>query len=103
MTITTANTKIIHKLLITDMKQRLFEKCLGYCEYNCQSEILIDAIMSTHSLNDINELVIKYADLYSSKDWMTLDGTMNYVLALMCERIDNDATIIHNWNLGINS
>ena len=94
----TANIRVIHKLLTTDMKQRLYEKCLGYCEYNNQSEILTDDVSSTHSLNDINELVIKYADLYSSKDWMTLEGTMNYVLGLMCERIDNDATIIHNLN-----
>lgn len=102
MTITTSNTKMIHKLLTTDMKQRLFLKCLDYCEYTCQSEILLDDISSTHSLNDVNELVIKYAELYSTKGWMTLGGTMNYVLGLMCERIDGDATIIHNWNLGIN-
>ena len=30
----------------------------------------------------------------------TLDGTLNYVLGLLVERIENDKQIIHNLNLG---
>ena len=114
MNLNSENKQAIHDVVKTDMQKRLYEsvnedlthknkRVVPFEDYSTALEVLVDEILLTQSLNDINELVIKYADLYSSKDWMTLDGTMNYVLALMCERIDNDATIIHNWNLGINS
>lgn len=99
MTITTENIKTIGGLIIDDMTKRLYAKSPGFCEYNYQAELLIDAVNECVSMDDIKALCNKYVYLFDIKDNFTLETTINYVLGLMCERIDNDATIIHNWNL----
>jgi len=96
MKIDHTNKQAIHDVLITDMQRMMFRQ---YNElkvrfnatdedYDVQQTLLVDNILNCNSINDINELILEYTDLfdsYSDNVKFTLDGTLNYVLRLLIE------------------
>ena len=111
MKINNKNKQAIHDVLITDLQRRLFKqynertnKFIATDEdYDVQQAMLVDRILHLETLADVNDVLIEYGDLfmdYDSINVFTLDGTLNYVLSLLVERIENDKQIIHNWNVG---
>jgi len=94
MNINTANMTHIHELLIENIKLRLHKSGKGTVytndtELEYQLESLDVTIKHTNTIDDINDVVIEYGELFKesfdSEDIFTLDGTMNYVLNLALE------------------
>ena len=111
MKINSENKQAIHDALITDLQKRLYkqynERTSEFIatdeDYDQQQTLLVDRILHLETLADVNDVLIEYGDLfmdYDSINVFTLDGTLNYVLSLLVERIENDKQIIHNWNVG---
>ena len=111
MKINSENKQTIHDALITDLQKRLYkqynERTSEFIatdeDYDQQQTLLVDRILHLETLADVNDVLIEYGDLfmdYDSINVFTLDGTLNYVLSLLVERIENDKQIIHNWNVG---
>ena len=106
MNIDETNIIMVHGLLIDDLKTRLFKQ---HNEGKVRNPFTIvtdedhqDDIAqmvswvhnSCVSVSDINELLTHYSDLFIDEDVdtkgriFTLDGTLNYVLGLLVERIN---------------
>ena len=96
MKILSENKQRIHELLITDIQRRLFKQYNARKEewnisdedYDVQQTLLYDKVLHCNSINDINELVLDYTDVFDSYEDInvfTLDGTLNYVLSLLIE------------------
>ena len=97
MNINSENRQAIHDVLITDMQKRLYEsvnedlthknkRVVPFEDYTTALEVLVDEILLTQSLNDINELLVRYDYLFP-EEYLTLDGTLNYVIALFVSEI----------------
>jgi hypothetical protein len=111
MNINETNIKAIHDELITDIQRMIFRQHnelkvrfnVTDEDYDVTQTLLVDKILHTTNIRDINELLVSYSDVvdvYGDNHNFTLDGTLNYVLGLLVKRIENDKQIIHNWNLG---
>jgi len=94
----------LKKLIIADLTER-------YTKYLYHHSLTLTNIerdvmnVDVYNMAALKQVLKKYHELFFAKDWLInggVDGVTNYVLNLLVERIDNDATIIHNWNLGIN-
>ena len=94
MKINSENKQRIHDVLLTDMQRRIFRQYnarkdefkLTDEDYDVQQTILVDWVLKCDTLNDVNELVLGYTDLfddYDSINVFTLDGTMNYIFKLL--------------------
>ena len=94
MKINSENKQRIHELLITDIQRRLFKQYnarkdefnITDEDYDTQNTVLYSDVMKCNTLNDVNELVCSYQDLFDEyKDIgvCTLDGTMNYIFKLL--------------------
>tara|TARA_R110000822_G_scaffold256495_1_gene382278 strand:+ start:300 stop:638 length:339 start_codon:yes stop_codon:yes gene_type:complete len=99
MKINSENKQAIHDVLITDMQRMIFRQYnelkvrfnVTDEDYDTQQTLLVDNILNCNSINDINELILEYTDLfdsYSDNVKFTLDGTLNYVLSLLVSEID---------------
>jgi len=121
MNIDETNIQAIHEVLIKDMKLMLRKQHNEYVkgvkvrldmtdeDRNGEIEMLVSSILHTKTLNDINDIMIEYGDLielygdsvngFVIRGNCSIDDTLNYVLALLIERIENDKQIIHSWNL----
>ena len=93
MNLNSENKQAIHDVLIADMQQRLYEDGKGIIfekdnEYAKQLETLVDSILHTNSIADINDVLIEYGELFP-EEYLTLDGTLNYVIALLVSEIDS--------------
>ena len=91
MNLNSENKQAVHDVLIADMQQRLHEDGKGIIfekdnEYAKQLETLIDSILHTNSIADVNDVLIEYGELFPN-EYLTLDGTLNYVLQLLCSKI----------------
>ena len=97
MNINSENRQAIHDVLITDMQKRLYEsvnedlthknkRVVPFEDYTTALEVLVDEILLTQSLNDINELLVRYDYLFP-EEYLTLDGTLNYVISLLVSEI----------------
>jgi hypothetical protein len=97
MNINSENRQAIHDVLITDMQKRLYEsvnedlthknkRVVPFEDYTTALEVLVDEILLTQSLNDINELLVRYDYLFP-EEYLTLDGTLNYIIALFVSEI----------------
>jgi len=87
MKINSENKQAIHDVLITDMQKRLYEDGKGIMftndnEYTTQLESLTEDVLCTNSISDINNMLCDYDKLFPS-EYLTLDGTLNYVIALL--------------------
>ena len=94
MKLLSENKQRIHELLITDIQRRLFKQYNARKEewnisdedYDVQQTLLYDRVYKCNTLNDVNELVLDYTDVfddYDSINVFTLDGTMNYIFKLL--------------------
>ena len=94
MKINIENKQRIHDVLISDLQRRLFkqynERTSEFIvtdeDYDTQQTILVDWVLQCDTLNDVNELVLGYTDLfddYDSINVFTLEGTMNYLFKLL--------------------
>ena len=94
MKINSENKQRIHDVLLSDMQRRIFKQYnarkdefkLTDEDYDQQQTILVDWVLKCDTLNDVNELVLGYTDLfddYDSINIFTLDGTMNYIFKLL--------------------
>ena len=94
MKIDTTNINRIHDVLITDIQRRLFRQYnarkdefnITDEDYDTQNTPLYSEVHKCKTLNDVNELVISYQDVFDEYDDLgvcTLEGTMNYVFKLL--------------------
>ena len=94
MEINEINKQAIHDALITDLQRRLYKQYNARTnkfiqtddDYNTQQTLLVDRILHLETLNDVNDVLIEYGDLfmdYDSINVFTLDGTMNYIFKLL--------------------
>ena len=91
MKINKENVTHIHELLIENMQLRLnkYYEHNGFIDgkpYENTLESLVDTILHTNTISDINDVVIEYGELFDSNNGddeniFTLEGTMNYVLS----------------------
>ena len=97
MNLNSENKQAIHDVVKTDMQKRLYEsvnedlthknkRVVPFEDYSTALEVLVDEILLTQSLNDINELLVRYDYLFP-EEYLTLDGTLNYVIALLVSEI----------------
>ena len=91
MNLNSENKQAIHDVLITDMQQRLYEDGKGIMftndnEYTAMLETLVETILHTSSIADVNDVLIEYGELFPN-EYLTLDGTLNYVIALLVSKV----------------
>ena len=97
MNINSENKLTVHEVLIADMQQRLYKQhneikvrnsftIVTDEDYTSTLETLVENILHTSSIRDICEMLHKYDDLFPS-EYLTIDGTLNYVLQLLCSKI----------------
>jgi len=79
MKINSENKQAIHDVLITDIQKRLYEDGLWFSSFR---ESLIEDILHTNSIADINNVLCNYDKLFPS-EYLTLDGTWNYIISLL--------------------
>ena len=94
MKIMIENKQAIHDALITDLQRRLFKQYNSRTnefiktdeDYDTQQTLLVDRVLHLETLNDVNDVLIEYGDLfmdYDSINVFTLEGTMNYMFKLL--------------------
>jgi hypothetical protein len=93
MNLNSENKQAIHDVLITDMQKRLYEDGKGIMftndnEYTMILESLTEDVLHTESISDINDLLCGYEKLFPN-EYLTLDGTLNYIIALLVSEIDS--------------
>jgi len=93
MNLNSENKQAIHDVLIVDMQKRLYEDGKGIMftndnEYTVILESLTEDVLHTESISDINDLLCGYEKLFP-EEYLTLDGTLNYVIALLVSEIDS--------------
>ena len=93
MNLNSENKQAIHDVLMTDMQKRLYEDGKGIMftndnEYTMMLETLVETILHTSSIADVNDVLIEYGELFPN-EYLTLDGTLNYIIALLVSEIDS--------------
>ena len=91
MNLNSENKQAIHEVLISDMQQRLYEDGKGIMFTNDNEctvilESIVEDVLHTSSIADVNDVLIEYGELFPN-EYLTLDGTLNYVLQLLCNKI----------------
>lgn len=99
MNINSDNKQTIHDVMIADMQKRLYEQhneikvrnsftIVTDEDYTSTLESLVEDVLHTNSVSDINDVLCDYDDLFPS-EYLTLDGTLNYVFALLKNNVSN--------------
>ena len=91
MNLNSENKQAVHEVLISDMQQRLYEDGKGIMftndnEYTTYLESIVEDVLHTSSIKDICVMLHSYDELFPS-EYLTIDGTLNYVLQLLCSKI----------------
>ena len=91
MNLNSENRQVVHEVLIADMQKRLDEhyEYYGFIDgkpFTSALETLVDSVLHTSSIADVNDVLIEYGELFPS-EYLTIDGTLNYVLQLLCSKI----------------
>ena len=98
MAINKTNIQAIHDALITDMQRRLFNDYKVMRKNNPQVtdedydnalSTMVNSILHTNNMRDVNELLTEYCDLFTAYDELlvpTIDGTTNYVIDLLVKQ-----------------
>ena len=91
MNLNSENKQAVHEVLIADMQQRLYEDGKGIMFTNDNEctvilESIVEDVLHTDSVSGINDLLCGYEKLFPN-EYLTLDGTLNYVLQLLCSKI----------------
>ena len=89
MNLNSENKQAVHEVLISDMQQRLYEDGKGIMftndnEYTVILESLVEDVLHTESISGINDLLCGYEKLFP-EEYLTLDGTLNYIIALLAK------------------
>ena len=99
MNINSDNKQSIHDVMIADMQKRLYEQhneikvrnsftIVTDEDYTSTLESLVEDVLHTNSVSDINNVLCDYDDLFPN-EYLTLDGTLNYVFALLKNNVSN--------------
>jgi len=99
MAIDKQNKQAIHDALITDMQRRLFKQYnarkdefnITDKDYDVTQTLLVDKVLHCNNMNDINDLLVEYNDLFTSYDELlvpTIDGTLNYIVGLLVKQCE---------------
>ena len=91
MNINSENKQRIHDVLLSDLQRRIFkqynERTSEFLrtdeDYDVTQELLVNKVLHCDSLNDVNELLLTYEDLFPNEQVFTLEGTMNYIFKLL--------------------
>ena len=91
MNINSEHKQRIHDVLITDLQRRIFkqynERTSEFLrtdeDYDVTQELLINKVLHCDSLNDVNDMLLNYEDLFPNEQVFTLEGTMNYLFKLL--------------------
>ena len=91
MNINEDNKQRIHDVLLTDMQRRIFkqynERTSEFLrtdeDYDVTQELLVNKVLHCDSLNDVNDMLVTYEDLFPNEQVFTLEGTMNYIFKLL--------------------
>ena len=91
MKINNEHKQRIHDVLITDLQRRIFkqynERTSEFLrtdeDYDVTQELLINKVLHCDSLNDVNDMLLTYEDLFPNEQVFTLEGTMNYIFKLL--------------------
>jgi hypothetical protein len=95
------NMTVIIPLIVGDMTERLItERRLGTIE-DCDERQMVNQIAKCKTMSDINVLLCEYHFLFSDekdrgRSVVSVDGTQEYVIKLLTERIETDADIIYD-------
>ena len=91
MNINSENKQRIHDVLLSDLQRRIFkqynERTSEFLrtdeDYDVTQELLINKVLHCDSLNDVNDMLLTYEDLFPNEQVFTLEGTMNYIFKLL--------------------
>ena len=94
MNISITHKQRIHDVLLSDIQRRLFKQYnarkdefnITDEDYDTQNTLLYDSVSKCNTLNDVNELVISYQDVFDAYEDIGvfhLEGTMNYLFGLL--------------------
>ena len=91
MKINSEHKQRIHDVLISDLQRRIFklynERTSEFLrtdeDYDVTQELLVNKVLHTNSIADINDVLIEYGDLFPNEQVFTLEGTMNYIFKLL--------------------
>ena len=95
MKINSENKQRIHDVLISDLQRRLFKQYNSRTnefstdeDYDRVQSMLVDSVLHTNTISDINDIVIEYGELFDSNNGddemiFTIDGTLNYIFKLL--------------------
>ena len=91
MNINESNKQRIHDVLLSDLQRRIFkqynERTSEFLrtdeDYDVTQELLINKVLHCDSLNDVNDMLLTYEDLFPNEQVFTLDGTLNYIFKLL--------------------
>ena len=97
MNLNSENKQAIHEVMIADMQQRLYEQhneikvrnsftIVTDEDYTSTLESLTEDVLHTNSVSDMNNVLCKYDDLFPN-EYLTLDGTLNYVISLLVSKV----------------
>jgi len=87
MNLNSENKQRIHDVLLSDLQRRLHEDGKGIMftndnEYTTILESLVEDVLHTNSIADVNNVLCDYDKLFPN-EYLTLDGTLNYIFALL--------------------
>ena len=89
MNINSENKQRIHDVLISDLQRRIFKQYNERTDKRTDEDLdniqslLVNEVLHCDSLNDVNNVVCSYADLFPNEQVFTLEGTMNYIFKLL--------------------
>ena len=91
MNINESNKQRIHDVLLSDLQRRIFkqynERTSEFLrtdeDYDVTQELLVNKVLHCDSLNDVNDMLVTYEDLFPNEQVFTLEGTMNYIFKLL--------------------
>ena len=91
MKINNEHKQRIHDVLISDLQRRIFkqynERTSEFLrtdeDYDVTQELLVNKVLHCDSLNDVNDMLVTYEDLFPNEQVFTLEGTMNYIFKLL--------------------
>ena len=91
MNINKTNIQEIHNVVYTDLQRLMFRQYnarkdefnITDEDYDVTQELLINKVLHCDSLNDVNDMLLTYEDLFPNEQVFTLEGTMNYLFKLL--------------------
>ena len=89
MNINSENKQRIHDVLISDLQRRIFKQYNERTDKRTDGDLdntqslLVNEVLHCDSLNDVNDMLLTYEDLFPNEQVFTLEGTMNYIFKLL--------------------